>query len=343
MANEEHLRILQEGVEVWNAWRKSHPSEIPDLAGAVLSGASLAGADLVRAQFFESSLRGVNLQGANLNLAEFFDADLQQADLRGAHLGGTSFFWAHLGEADLQRADLRGADFSESSLAHANLMEAAFGHTILGGTLLSDTKGLDSCTHDGPTVIDHETLTLSGPLPITFLRGCGLPENFIDQIPSLFWEGVSQYHSCFISYSHANDEFARRLHDALQQRGIRCWLDKDHLVPGQNIYSAVDRGIRQWDKFLLCCSKSSLTSWWVDNEINTVFEKEQELGRSRNEEVLVLIPLDTDGYLFSDEWNAGYRAKIRSRVAADFRGWQEQEGLFEKQIERVISALRRKR
>ena len=41
----------------------------------------------------------------------------------------------------------------------------------------------------------------------------------------------------FYSYSHADKSFARRLHDGLQGRGIRCWLDEHQMVPGQDIYA----------------------------------------------------------------------------------------------------------
>src|SRR3954452_12985772 len=44
------------------------------------------------------------------------------------------------------------------------------------------------------------------------------------------------------------------------------------------IYEEIDRGIRYWDKMLLCCSKSSLSEkWWVDQEINKAFQKERDL------------------------------------------------------------------
>ena len=32
MANQEHLDILKQGVEVWNKWRKEYPKINPDLS-----------------------------------------------------------------------------------------------------------------------------------------------------------------------------------------------------------------------------------------------------------------------------------------------------------------------
>ena len=69
MANEEHVAILRQGVEVWNRWRAEHPSIEADFQGANLRGASLAGA----------FLQGANLQEANLTRADLVKSDVTWA------------------------------------------------------------------------------------------------------------------------------------------------------------------------------------------------------------------------------------------------------------------------
>jgi TIR domain-containing protein/trypsin-like peptidase len=151
--------------------------------------------------------------------------------------------------------------------------------------------------------------------------------------------GEVDYFSAFISYSHDDSTFALRLYNSLQASGVRAWLDKRQMLPGDDIYERVREGIRGWDKILLCCSRSSLSSWWVDNEIDEAFQKERDLYKARQRKVLALVPLDLDGYLF-DEWANGKAQQVKSRLAATFRGWDTDPAVFEETFQGLLKALR---
>ena len=167
----------------------------------------------------------------------------------------------------------------------------------------------------------------------TLLSGVRHITTFSDSI-----EKASEFYSAFISYTHTDRAFAQRLYDGLQRQGIRCWLDDHQMLPGDDMYEMVDRGVRLWDKVLLCCSENSLNSSWVGREIDTAIEKEMKLQKKRGKQTLAIIPLNLDGYLF--EWNSSHAATVRKRLAPDFTGWEKDNAKFEKQLERVVKALR---
>jgi uncharacterized protein YjbI with pentapeptide repeats len=66
MANADHLKLLRQGVDAWNAWRAKEPRVRPDLSEANLSEADLAKATLSRANLSEARLSEAILNGANL-------------------------------------------------------------------------------------------------------------------------------------------------------------------------------------------------------------------------------------------------------------------------------------
>ena len=144
--------------------------------------------------------------------------------------------------------------------------------TVFGMTDLSQIKSLESCKHLGPSIIDHATLSKSGDLPISFLRGVGLPDNYIDYLPS-FRDQAIQYYSCFISYCSKDEEFAKRIHSELQSHGVRCWFAPEDMKIGNKIRQKIDDVIRIFEKLLLILSEKSILSDWVEKEVETCFEK----------------------------------------------------------------------
>jgi hypothetical protein len=271
---------------------------------------------------------------------EFYRADLQFAKLDEADLKGAKFHNSDLRGASLASTDLYRVDFIGTILSGANFSRARCSLTTFAGVDLTDAQGLSQVLHKGPSNIDVATLIRSASAPlVTFFIGAGVPETFVTYARSLASSPI-EFYSCFISYSHADNVFASRLHAALEDRGIRCWLDEKQLAPGDDIYEEVDRGIRLWDKVLLCCSRASLSSWWVDNEIGIALEKEQQLAKERGGRVRAIVPLNLDGHMFSADWKSGYSAQLRRRLAADFTDWSRDGGVFETELQNLIRSLR---
>jgi hypothetical protein len=68
--------------------------------------------------------------------------------------------------------------------------------------------------------------------------------------------------------------------------------------------------------FLLCASKNSLTSAWVEEEIATTLERERKLRSERGKKVLKLIPLNV-----TILWSSASRlliASLRPNSNCDF-------------------------
>ena len=272
--------------------------------------------------------------------ANFTKANLQQISARAGHFASAIFEGAILPGAGLQDAYLSGTNFTSAWLEGADLTTATLGQTHFVDCDLSNVVGLETCTHEAHSFIDFRTLQQCKQyLPKPFLLGCGLTDLIVDYIPSLF-DGAINYYSCFLSHSHADKEFARLLYAKLQEHDIRCWMDERQMLPGDDPHDRIQEGIKLWDKFILCCSRKSLTSWWGDSELNRAFMKEQTLTREKGRKVVVLIPLDLDGFLFSQEWASGKSEEVRSRMVGDFTSWRIDQAKFETELDRVVKALR---
>ncbi|MDB9343746.1 pentapeptide repeat-containing protein [Nodularia spumigena CS-586/05] len=183
MANEEHLAILKQGVEVWNEWRSENPDLEVDLIDA-----DLISADLINANLTDANLSGANLSGSNLSNADLFSANLiaaslSNANLSNAKLGGSNLsranlissdlidahlFFANLSAADLSEANLTNADLQGSDLRWANLSNADLSEAILSGSDLFSANlsaaNLSGANLSGSNVMDtnFDNATLTG-------------------------------------------------------------------------------------------------------------------------------------------------------------------------------------
>jgi TIR domain len=202
--------------------------------------------------------------------------------------------------------------------------------TVFGGAVLAEVQGLDRCKHEGPSVIDFSTLESSGPLPIAFLRGVGLPDNLIDYLPSLLNEAI-QHYSCFISYSSKDQAFAERLHADLQNSGVRCWFAPHDMQIGAKIIDSIDEAIRLRDKALLILSEGAIASDWVEGEVTRALDEERE----RKNVVLFPVRIDDAVMQTSEGWARLLRGQ---RNIGDFTGWKEHDS-YQKSFERLMRDL----
>jgi uncharacterized protein YjbI with pentapeptide repeats len=334
MANPEHVAKLKEGLEAWNEWRKNNPGVKVDLSGADLSRANLDKADL----------RGADLAVANLSRAYLVRADLSgaylcEADLGGAILTSANLSGADLSEANLREADLGGANLRRANIDGADLSGAGLRDTILADTDLSGTKGLELCQHHGPSTIGIDTLLKSnGEIPDVFLRGCGVPEQFITYARSLVSQGI-EFYSCFISYSTRDQQFAERLHADLQNSAVRCWFAPHDIQGGRKIHEQIDGAIRVYDRLLLILSEESMKSRWVKTEIRKARDRELKEGRR------MLFPLCLVDYERVREWECFYgdagedlACEIREYFIPDFSRWKDHDS-YKKAFDRLLKDL----
>ncbi len=125
-----------------------------DLAGrnlsrARLSGATMRGVDLRRANLIGTDLSGANLADALLTSANMFGVILQKtnlsnADLADANLSCAFARWAFLPGANLSEANLSYADFSGSHMARACIFETIREGTNLNGAYFDEADLIES-------------------------------------------------------------------------------------------------------------------------------------------------------------------------------------------------------
>jgi uncharacterized protein YjbI with pentapeptide repeats len=335
MANPEHVAKLTEGVEAWNKWRAANPKVVPDLSNAII------GEDFTGPHLPSVNLSSANLAGAWLSRIQFYGADFASADLTGARLGACNLRAANLTMSDLTEANLSAANLTIATLAGANFDRAICGNTIFGDNDLSEVKGLESVEHLGSSVIGIETIYRSqGKIPVPFLRGAGVPDNFIDYMGSLIGKAL-EFYSCFISYSTRDQEFADRLYADLQNKGVRCWFSPHDIKGGRKMHEQIDEAIRMHERLLLILSTDSMKSPWVRTEIRKA--RKREIGEKRR----VLFPVSLVPFTDICTWECFYAdegidlaEEIREYYVPDFTSWTKDHDSYLSEFQKLLNGLK---
>lgn len=303
------------------------------LVGIVKKG----GKNVMDVYYKSPDLSGADLSGAKLTEAKLYDANLSNANLSGANLDIASLRFVNLEGAILKKASLISTTIFGSSLIQADLTGMEVGHTIMGMSDIGNCIGFETVEVSGHCTIDFHTLSTSNSLPNSFLLKIGLPEHIIINLPDLSQERNKRFYPVFLSHSWANKPFARKLYEALIAKGVNVFFDEKKFKPGDNLYESVSKGIENYDKMILVCSKDSLTeSWWVDREIDRVLAKEKDLFNEIGESVHLLIPITIDDYVF--QWKGAKKEDIKRYMIGNFKNWED-DIAFEKALNDLIHAL----
>ncbi|WP_129572530.1 MULTISPECIES: toll/interleukin-1 receptor domain-containing protein [Sorangium] len=327
-----------------------------NLTSANLRGANVCGADLRGANLTSAKLRGANLTEANLTEANLTDANLTEAnfsdaDLSGAKLTGAIVFKGNLTEANLTEANLSDADLSGAIFTSAILSTAKFCDAILFDTLLLDvdltqlSAAAPSVRHEGPSHVDYKSILRSIRVPNLkdFLVRTGMPEVFVEYdvacALAIKTDMFKILQSTFISYGAPDEPFARKLYEALHRNGVTTFFFPEHAEPGEKLHRTMRKGVNEYDRVILICSRSSLDRKGVLNELEEILTREARDGGAS-----YLIPIRLDDYVFTG-WkppNADVAQAVRDRVVADFEGAETDDAKFQAGLQKLIRALRKK-
>jgi uncharacterized protein YjbI with pentapeptide repeats len=344
MADPEALEMLGRGAAAWDEWQPRQT--VTDLTHAQLSGSDFSRYEFINVDFSGSDLAETSFNGTSGSEVRFNGCDLAHSSFEDAHFVSAVFTNTDLRHASLSFSSFRFSEFSNVNLAEAGLFDTFFGRSTLNdvqfatagmaGTVFANCTitrplGLASANHSGRSSVDISTL-LTTDFPESFLRGIGLPDTFITYLDSLKNNPI-EYYSCFLSYSSKDDDFARRLYNDLQARGIRTWFAPEDLKIGDRFRVRIDESIRVHDKLVLILSENSIASDWVETEVEAALERERRDKRG----VLFPIAIDETGFSSDEPWAADIR---RKRHIGDFRKWKSHDD-YTAAFERLVRDLKK--
>jgi len=127
--------------------------------------------------------------------------------------------------------------------------------------------------------------------------------------------------SIFISYSHKDKPFAKRLAADVRNAGHTVWVDDIEILVGDSLIEKICHGIDSVDFVAAIISSTSLNSQWVKKELDLASNREIDEKR------VVILPI-----LLNDVELPGF---LKGKYYADFR----EEDNYQKGLEELLERL----
>jgi hypothetical protein len=128
----------------------------------------------------------------------------------------------------------------------------------------------------------------------------------------------------FISYAHADSDIVDELAARLAADNINYWRDDKDLLVGDVIDKAISRGIQQSVLFLIVLTPASITSKWVERELD-------EAAHEEADGVKIVMPVVAKGLA-----REAVPPRLRRKLYVDISG-----SLFESGYGRLVHSIRR--
>lgn len=149
-----------------------------------------------------------------------------------------------------------------------------------------------------------------------------------------------RFYSCFVSYSHKDEEFVTKFVARLRVAGVRVWFAAEDLHAGKKIHEEVASAISTFDRLLVVLSSNSMASQWVKVEIRR--GRKREVAERRR----VLFPISLVSFdelcsweLFDSDLGEDVACELREYLIPDFSGWKDDK-TFDDQFAKVLEGLR---
>jgi uncharacterized protein YjbI with pentapeptide repeats len=328
-------RLLCSSSKAWNSWTLSlRPVQAYSLRGEGLRLKPgyfifLRNCDLQHIDFTDYNFISVDFCGSKFNRSNFFNVRFSRAVTMRSRFDNCSFrncrfFSCELGDASFRHCDFShaelngesyGADFSKSKFEkcilsgsyHNGIFEGAdfdgayvFGANFVN-TNLSNIANLTRSHVYSPISIDLRTLKLSGKLPKQFHIGAGFSGSDIDKLKDDILRRRKT--TVFLSHSSKDERIVSLLAADLEKRGLDVWYAPRDLKIGAKTRTELDTAVSSVDKLIVILSKNSISSDWVEQEVENALEIERKTRKS------FLIPVMIDDKVMKSR--AGWAAYLR--------------------------------